>query len=59
MHTGKSAVDLSESVPEDATLQVVVEMVAPDKPGHHITYWAVQEGSKTLCSFYVEILIKK
>jgi len=59
MHTGKNAVDLSAMVPLDATLEVVVEMVAPDAPGYHITYWSVQEGGNTLCSFYVEILVKK
>ncbi len=59
MHSGKDATDLSATVPLDATLQIVVEMVAPDMPGYHITYWSVQEGGNVLCSFYVEILVKK
>lgn len=59
LHTGSSVMDMQKDVLFGETMNVIVEMAAPETAGYHITYWSLTSGDKTLCSFYVQILVEK
>lgn len=59
MHTGPSLIDLPTSVPAGNTTLITITMKVPAKTGYHITYWTIVSGSKTLCTFYIEIFADK
>ena len=54
---GKSF-DLKTTVKSGETVKIVVDMLAPDKAGTYTTTWAIVEGSTTLCSLPITVVVK-
>ncbi len=56
MHTsGANIIDLPKTIIPGASYDITIQMKAPERPGYHITYWALMEGTTPRCTFYVEI----
>jgi hypothetical protein len=59
IHTsGKNVIDLPKTVIPGDIYDITIQMKAPDRPGYHITYWALMEGNTPRCTFYVEIFVE-
>jgi len=59
MQTGPSVIDLYETVPAGSSTLITITMKVPEKVGYHIAYWSVAAGSKSLCTFYIEIFAEE
>ena len=59
LHTsGKNIIDLPKTIIPGGMYDITIQMKAPDKPGYHVTYWALMEGTTPRCTFYVEIFVE-
>jgi hypothetical protein len=51
--------DLPESVKPGESIDLTVDMEAPDKEGTYKTTWALQRGSNVICTMTIEINVDK
>jgi len=51
--------DLQKSVKPGESIDLIVDMRAPDEEGDYDTTWVLRRGSHTLCTLKVEIEVKK
>jgi hypothetical protein len=49
--------DLTQTIKDGESAQIVVDMIAPDTPGLYNTTWAIASGSRTLCVLYVTVTV--
>ena len=54
---GKSF-DFKTTVKSGETVKIVVDMLAPNTAGTYTTTWAIVEGSTTLCSLPITVVVK-
>jgi hypothetical protein len=54
---GKSF-DLKATVKSGESIKIVVDMLAPNKAGTYTTTWAIVEGTTTLCSLPITVVVK-
>lgn len=50
--------DFKQTVKSGETVSIVVDMLAPDKAGTYSTTWAIVQGSTTLCSLPITVVVK-
>ncbi len=50
--------DFTQSVKDDETIKIIVDMVAPNKTGTFTTTWAVMQGKTTLCKLPLTVTVK-
>lgn len=53
----KVTYDLPQTIKNGETGKIIVDMVAPGKPGNYSTNWAVVVGAETLCSMGVTVQV--
>lgn len=59
MHTGADAYDLSRDISKNDTYQFgASRMRAPNSPGTYTAQWAFVSGDKSVCNFYMKIIVK-
>jgi len=51
--------DLPETTKPGESIDLIVEMEAPDKEGKYKTTWALQRGSNVICTMTLELNVKK
>jgi len=52
------AFDFKQTVKPGESIKIMVDMLAPDKAGTYTTTWAIVQGSATLCSLPLTIVVK-
>jgi hypothetical protein len=55
MHYGPDAYDLTQDVPPQGTLNVVVNMRMPSSSGTFVSNWGLYDGVRSVCRFYVQL----
>lgn len=50
--------DFKQTVKPGESIKIMVDMLAPDKAGTYTTNWAIVQGSTTLCSLPLTIVVK-
>ncbi|MEW6649193.1 MAG: NBR1-Ig-like domain-containing protein, partial [Chloroflexota bacterium] len=50
--------DLKQSVKSGESIKITVDMLTPDKAGSYTTTWSIVEGSTTLCSLPLTVVVK-
>jgi hypothetical protein len=58
IHKFSALYDLPKTVKPGESIKIVVDMTAPATPGAYASNWALVEGSKTICSLPVSIVVK-
>jgi hypothetical protein len=58
MHKYAKAFDFKQTVKPGESIKIVVDMLAPDKVGTYSTNWAIVQGSTTLCSLPLTVVVK-
>lgn len=53
----KAAYDLPQTVKNGESVKIIVDMIAPDKPGNYSTNWAIVAGGKTFCSLGITVSV--
>jgi hypothetical protein len=51
--------DLPKNIKPDESIDLVVDMKAPDEEGKYKTTWGLQRGSNVLCTLTLEINVDK
>ena len=51
----KELYDFTETIKNGESGKIIVDMIAPDKPGAYSANWAIIAGSKTLCTLSVTV----
>ncbi len=49
--------DLTQTIKNGESGQVIVDMLAPGEPGMYNTTWAIVSGSRTLCVLYMTVTV--
>jgi len=58
MHKYNSLYDLPQTVKPGESVKIVVDMLAPSTPGTYTENWAIVQGSSTLCSLPITVIVK-
>ncbi len=58
LHTGAAAFDLPSSIQPGDSVELIVDMEAPDTVGSYTTTWVLAKGSQVLCTMVVKIEVK-
>ncbi len=58
LHTGAAVFDLPSNVQPGESVDIVVDMKAPDTVGSYTTTWVLAKGSQVLCTMVVKIEVK-
>jgi ABC-type amino acid transport substrate-binding protein len=54
----KALYDLTQTIKDGESGQIIVDMVAPGTPGIYNSVWAIVSGSRTFCLVYVNVTVK-
>ena len=49
--------DLTQSIKNEESGQITVDMVAPSEPGFYRSTWAIVSGNRTLCLLYLTVAV--
>jgi hypothetical protein len=52
-------IDLKADVDHDASLTIVVDMIAPKEPETYTAVWAITRGTQTICTLNLKIVVTK
>lgn len=52
-------IDLKADVAHDASLTIVVDMIAPKEPATYTAVWAITRGTQTICTLNLKIVVTK
>lgn len=58
MHTGNDVYDIIKDVKTGESIDIIVDMMAPDSTGTFKTTWALTRNTRTLCELNVTIVVK-
>jgi hypothetical protein len=58
MHIGADRLDLPYDVSSGGMVDITMSMEAPNSFGEYTANWAIQEGSRTLCRFFIAINVR-
>jgi hypothetical protein len=58
MQKYNDAYDFKTDVASDDTIDIIVDMIAPDKTGSYSATWAIMKGSTRVCTMTVNIIVK-
>ncbi|MDX9991294.1 MAG: transporter substrate-binding domain-containing protein [Anaerolineales bacterium] len=53
----KSSYDLTQTIKDGESANIIVDMNAPDQPGFYSTNWAIVAGNKTLCILTITVRV--
>jgi hypothetical protein len=58
MHTHDDTYNMKSSVSNGESIDIIVDMLAPDKTGSYSATWAIVKGGTTVCTMTVDIVVK-
>lgn len=53
----KAVYDLPQTIKSGESGKIIVDMIAPDKPGNYSTNWAIVAGGRTYCSLGITVSV--